>query len=109
MGPCDYASSATPRGYDCGSCKATGVRLYREYQTFLSHQALLCRACVIKETGGLHYDGDPRYSSKSEHQIGQSRTLVAAVPTEEGDTFWGFTSVPRPGVQWWDRLPKERT
>ena len=31
--------------------------------------------------------------------------LVPAVPTEEGDTFWGYTSVPEPGCQWWYRLP----
>lgn len=30
---------------------------------------------------------------------------VPAVPTEEGDTYWGYTSVPEPGVQWWRLLP----
>lgn len=40
---------------------------------------------------------------KTEHQL---RGLCAAVPTEEGDTFWGYTSVPDDGVKWWDNLPK---
>lgn len=31
--------------------------------------------------------------------------LVPAVPTEEDDTYWGYTSVPQPGVEWWQRLP----
>lgn len=30
---------------------------------------------------------------------------VPAVPTEDGSTFWGYTSVPQPGVEWWHRLP----
>lgn len=30
---------------------------------------------------------------------------VPAVPTEEGDTYWSYTSVPDAGVQWWRRLP----
>lgn len=25
--------------------------------------------------------------------------------TEEGDTFWGYTSVPSDGVIWWKALP----
>ena len=31
--------------------------------------------------------------------------LVPAVPSEEGDTFWGYMSVPQAGCDWWDRLP----
>ncbi len=31
--------------------------------------------------------------------------LVPAVPTKEGDTYWGYTSVPQAGVKWWERLP----
>ena len=108
MSPCDYSSQSTPTGYLCGECKVTGVRLYREYNAFLSHQHLYCRACAIEETGGLYYNNDPFFRSDSEHQIGCSRTLIAAVPTVEGDTFWGFTSVPQEGVDWWNRLPKSK-
>ena len=32
---------------------------------------------------------------------------VCAVPTVEGDTMWGYTSIPQAGVQWWKRLPNE--
>jgi hypothetical protein len=31
--------------------------------------------------------------------------LVPAVPTEEGDTYWGYTSVPSAGCVWWFLLP----
>lgn len=101
-----YRSNVTPKGYVCGPCGARGVRLYREYSTFLDHQVLRCRACVIVETGGPYYAGDPGYAREHEHQLGQSRTLVLAVPTEDGETFWGYSSIPDAGVEWWNRLPK---
>lgn len=101
-----YASGATPKGYTCGTCGANGVRLYREYNTFLEQQSLRCRACVIVETGGPYYNGDSSYARPHEHQLGQSHTLILAVPTEDGETFWGYTSIPGAGIDWWNRLPK---
>lgn len=93
--PFSYANAQTPQGYQCGMCGASCVRLYRKYQTFLDHQKLFCRACALADQQMTAPDG--------KHTIGW---LVAAVPTEEGDTFWGFTSVPDAGVKWWDGLPE---
>ena len=90
-----YLDGRTPDGYECDDCGATGVRLYRDYNTFLENQHLRCRACAIK---------DQEETPKSpEHCIGW---LIAAVPTEDGRTFWGYTSVPSDGVDWWNNLPK---
>jgi hypothetical protein len=91
-----YASGAVPEDYVCKDCGAKGVRLYREYQTFLDQQVLRCTACALKNQKKTEPD------NKFAHSIGW---LVAAVPTEENDTFWGYTSVPEDGVKWWDRLP----
>jgi len=30
---------------------------------------------------------------------------VPAVPTEDGKSYWGYTSVPQPGCDWWSNLP----
>ncbi len=30
---------------------------------------------------------------------------VPAVPTEDGEGFWGYSSVPDDGVKWWRALP----
>lgn len=30
---------------------------------------------------------------------------VPAVPTEDGTAFYGYTSVPADGCEWWRRLP----
>lgn len=95
--PFRYSDKNPPEEYKCRDCNITGVRLYREYQTFLEHQILRCRKCAIKNQ-------DEQPAQPKEHEIGW---LVAAVPTEEGDAFWGYSSVPLEGVKWWDNLPKE--
>lgn len=96
--PFRYLSSA-PDGYICGGCQASGVRLYREYQTFLNHQRLLCTRCA-EQAGSEPRKVDPDHPD----QIGW---MVAAVPTEDGTTFWGYSSVPQAGVLWWRSLPVE--
>lgn len=83
--------------YRCGECGARGVRLYREYETFMEHITLRCRACACKHAGQ-----EP--DQKSEHSIGW---LVAAVPTYDRTTFWGYTSIPQEALNWWNKLPKE--
>lgn len=105
--PFSYADSGTPSGYVCG-CGASGVRLYREYQTFLNHQVLRCRRCAREQytAAELKRWAAYKHPNDQEHCIG---SLVAAVPTEEGDTYWGYTSVPQAGVEWWNRLPKARS
>lgn len=98
VGAFSYEQSATPDRYVCSGCGKRGVRLYREYQTFLEHQVLRCRSCALENQNRTHCD------SRSEHSIGW---LVAAVPLENGSTYWGYCSVPDSGVKWWDRLPAE--
>ena len=141
LGQVDYSSAATPAGYCCGECGATGVKLWREYQTFLSHQRLLCLACGCKDenkertptadgrslhTGvvqhwyrtasdqpgwGRGYDpknGVPADAVKTwseGERCDQIGNLVPAIPTEDGETFWGYSSVPQDGCEWWYRLP----
>ena len=95
VSPFHYADTETPAGYECGDCGASGVKLWREYQTFLSGQTLRCLDCACKAE-----------KKKPEDLEGDSvGWMVPAVPTEEGDTFWGYSSVPQAGVEWWHRLP----
>jgi len=98
-----YSTGVVPDGYECQDCGAFSVRLYREYNTFMEGQHLRCRACAMKNQSKSNREFDDTFNSK-EHSIGW---LVAAVPTEDGESFWGFTSVPDDGVEWWDNLPKE--
>jgi hypothetical protein len=143
----------TPKGYVCHQCGARGVKLWREYNTFLDHQTLLCVKCAgaknkrskSRENPKLAYRYDQlfgnlnrisrhRRSRKNVRAINRLRNemrlldeklgsrlyeymtptswgdtdslgwLVPAVPTEEGDTYWGYTSVPAMGCLWWRSL-----
>ncbi len=128
-----YSDSVVSPQYHCGKCGAQGVKLWREYQTFLNHQSLLCAVCACEEQNAsqqVHGHGktfsveqkangkvcvtttyckerDPKLFAifngvdRGGDQIGWR---IPAVPTEDGTTYWGYTSVPTEGVIWWERL-----
>lgn len=88
--------------YCCGKCGAQNVRLWRRYQVFLEDQDLFCVECAEEDQGrmsNLLTDGQRGEGD----QIGW---LIPAVPTADGtDSFWGYSSVPQEGVEWWYSLP----
>jgi hypothetical protein len=106
LGPVDYGSVEVPSRYHCGECGTLGVKLWRAYQTFLDHQALRCARCACTEQNQepvrIDDAGKMWVGSYRGDQIGW---FVPAVPTEDGETYWGYTSVPDAGVAWWKRLP----
>ena len=81
--------------YVCGCCGANGVKLWRLYSSFMSSQTLACLSCSEKDQGKVA-------NLQKGDQIG---FRIPAVPTEEKDTFWGYSSVPDDGVKWWVELP----
>lgn len=89
--------SAVRIPYECGDCGISGVKLWREYQTFLDHQRLRCVRCAEKDQNRRLDLG-----REGSDQIGW---LIPAVPTPDGDSFWGYTSVPLADVEWWNALP----
>lgn len=102
----NYNENVTPKNYKCSVCGARGKKMWRQYQTFLSHIELMCAECALKdqkkqgpvdELGYLQDDLCGR--------IDQIGWMIPAVPDEEGQTYWGYTSVPQEGVLWWRRLP----
>ena len=105
--PVCYTERETPSNYICHNCGAGGCKLWREYQTFLNNQTLLCARCAAidqkKDIAGI--DAAGTYESSSGGRIDQIGWLVPAVPTEENNTFWGYTSVPQEGCEWWKNLP----
>ena len=114
MEPVDYSSSRVPVEYKCSACGVHGGKLWRQYQTFADHIELLCVDCGGKDQKKDVADVDEkgRILSDSEYDPGrrldQIGWLVPAVPTEEGDTYWGYSSVPKAGVEWWWRLPSRK-
>jgi hypothetical protein len=102
-----YATGKAPAGYHCSRCSTQGVKLWRQYQTLACYVQLLCAPCACADqkrpddVDALGYIEDSTVGGRCD-QIGW---LVPAVPTEDGETYWGYTSVPQMGVDWWRQLP----
>ncbi len=103
----DYSKTETPPSYKCRNCGATGCKLWRLYQTFPHHQSLLCAKCAAKDQkmDVSDIDTDGKHGGELGGRTDQIGWYIPAVPTEENDTFWGYTSVPDAGVRWWRSLP----
>lgn len=105
LGKMDYGSVVPPGGYCCSECGAHGVKLWREYQTIADAIELRCVDCALRDQGKdwmVGEDGRHKDEFNGSDQIGW---LVPAVPTIEGDTYWGYSSVPSAGCVWWFLLP----
>jgi len=107
--PFTYESMQVPAAYICSRCHVPGLKLWRQYNTMTNHLKLVCARCADPKTAvdrsGCHKD---RYGQKSDQLtdiIGTTGSLVPAVPTVEGDSYWGYTSVPLAGCVWWKALP----
>lgn len=104
--PVDYSSTATPSSYVCGNCKKSGVKLWRDYETFLQNQTLRCADCAAREAdvdiSTMNDDGSRLEDGRRCVEI---EWRIPAIPTAENDTFWGYTSSPLASREWWARLP----
>jgi hypothetical protein len=96
--PFKYADGVAPPGYSCEGCAAHGVKLWREYSRSVSAQTLLCATCAEVE------QQKPRGFALAAGNGDQIGWRVPAVPFEDGETFWGYSSVPADGVAWWKSL-----
>lgn len=99
-----YDSKKTPEDYCCEDCHVTGIKLWRESYTFSPELRCATHAALSQRTDIFDMGEDGKYSSDLgvTDQIGW---YVPAVPDEEGFGFWGYTSVPEEGVNWWRNLP----
>lgn len=112
FGKIDYSSNIVPDNYKCTTCGIHGCKLWREYQVFADMTELVCCDCAGKsqkedvsqiDDAGLRPLNPEIYGSNQRtDNIGWR---IPAVPTTDGSTFWGYTSVPDDGVLWWKKLP----
>lgn len=105
VGKTDYSVPVTPDEYVCAQCGATGCKLWREYQTAPAY--LLCARCaaVDQEKSIDDLDGNGTYTDEAGYRTSAIDWFVPAIPTAEGGSYWGYTSVPQEGLLWWQRLP----
>ncbi len=112
--PFTYASGNVPPTYRCTQCGKTHVKLWRTYCCIAIATDLLCPECLrekfktpnFKPVLFLNEQGNYCWKKNEQETFhtDQIGTYVPAVPTEENDTFWGYTSVPQEGVEWWRNL-----
>ena len=104
-----YPSQVIPPAYICSRCKTPGLKLWRQYNTPVKFIELVCARCAdpgLKvERDGTNLDEYKRRSDQITDRIGTTGSLIPAVPTEEADTYWGYSAVPIAGVAWWRALP----
>ncbi len=115
LSPINYSINSVPRGYKCDTCNATNCKLWREYCTF-GKIALECVDCAIQSQSVPGTSSLGKYAKVEVAEDGtwltdfgiRSDSLgwrVPAIPDEEGVGYWGYTSVPSSGINWWKGLP----
>jgi len=100
MKPFSYAKREIPSEYRCAGCQVHGVKLWRTRHI----DTLWCSIHAGRIAGYqpvVDANGSNRHRGDVTDQIGP---LVPAIPTEDGSSFWGYTSVPEEGISWWRSL-----
>lgn len=94
--------------YACSFCKRTNSKLWRDTHIFLDNMQLFCIECIAKknpmENTSIDQNGMIPSSINFDQKTDQICDLVPAVPTDDNQTFWGYTSVPEHRVRWWTQL-----
>lgn len=111
FGRVDYGSGVPPKAYRCAACDVHGCKLWRSYAMIADCCALTCADCSGKDQQSdvSQIDSNGKVPYEYGGRIDQIGSKLPAVPTEEGDTYWGYTSVPSDGVKWWKNLPTRIT
>lgn len=107
VGIVDY-KQAPPDGYHCQFCGVRGVKLWRmSASSCIEFHCLLCANKKEKEITSPSKDGRRlvKFEYGAIRETDQIGSLVPAVPVPEGDTCWGYTSVPQEACEWWYGLP----
>lgn len=112
----NYSKQEVSQDYYCEHCKAKGLKLWRLYNTCAISATLLCASCMVKDQSKWNetvreniaariYNNVGYYIDKNGRKTDQCWSYVPAVPCENIDTFWGYTSIPSEGYEWWQKLP----
>lgn len=99
-----YLDGKIPGTYKCTECGASGLKLWREYNSFTV--TLLCAKCAGRNQGKNIDNIDPAGFIGDDHdRTDQIGWFIPAVPDEDSESYWGYTSVPDPACDWWRNLP----
>lgn len=106
MNNVDYKLDTVPDDYKCGKCGATNCKLWREYNAF-PPIGIFCARCATRDQKKSieTLDDTGRRYTEDGMKTDTIGGLVPAVPDKKNVGYWGYTSVPQDGVDWWRRLP----
>jgi hypothetical protein len=90
--------------YKCSKCDAENCKLWRQYNTCTDYIELMCCICACKDQK-QDYSKRDKEGKGGKYNSDQIGGLVPAVPTEDKETYWGYTSVPQDLCVWWKKLP----
>jgi len=82
--------------YVCADCGVSGVKLWRLYEYSMS--PIICFHCVQRIT---HEHFPPNDLEVRGYEI---HWWVPAIPAEDTDSYWDYTSVTNAGIAWWKSL-----
>lgn len=95
--------------YVCSKCGAEGVKLWRQWNTMAVYINLLCASCASEDQHEPLTDIDARGCHIDDRgwRTDKIGNLICAVPTVDGETYWGYTSIPQDLLETWYALPNE--
>jgi hypothetical protein len=104
--PLSYEPGVVPPTYICGSCGATGCKLWRLVNVEPENQALQCLACRAEqerpEISSINLS-DTEMLDSEKHPTFWNR--MPAIPDESNTTLLNFESAPTKATLWWGSLP----
>ena len=99
----NYSKPLIPVDYRCDDCLKHGVRLWRQLAMKTSDTPLLCSFCAEERERSWR---EENWKSLFNRTFGTSiGNFVPAIPIEGQNSFWGNTSIPEKGFNWWKNLP----
>jgi len=102
----EYLRGVELPNYKCSDCGASNCKLWRLYQS--CRPELLCADCAAKDQkkdiSNIDEHGRIPCDTTGSGRTDQIGWYIPAVPIEDGETYWGYTSVPEAGCEWWRKL-----
>lgn len=98
--------SKIPENYFCWQCKATGKKLWRDYNRSCFN--LCCFNCS-GETKEVDENGkvEASFPELRIDEIKGCRFPAVPVFDSQDEAYWGFHDVPKKEVDWWRSLPSK--
>lgn len=98
--------------YVCAVCGESGVKLWRQYNTFACNVDLHCALCALKADKRVKGPVDDRgllpmpYTNPAHNaKTDQLGNLMPAIALDDFDGYWGYCSAPGDRCRWWRNLP----